>query len=42
VQQHLDLVERVFNKVKVYEIGFKPDQEIINMVKSMVDNERSL
>ncbi|SMO72737.1 hypothetical protein SAMN06265379_1065 [Saccharicrinis carchari] len=35
VQNHLGLVEEVLNKVKVYEVGFKPDHDIVAMIKGM-------
>lgn len=35
VTDHLELVEQVLNKVKVFEVGFKPDHDIVEMIKKM-------
>ena len=35
VANHLELVEEVLNKVKVFEVGFKPDHDIVAMIKEM-------
>jgi hypothetical protein len=40
VQNHLVLVEQILSKVEVYEVGFKPDHDIVAMIKSMDRNEQ--
>lgn len=35
VKDHLELVGKVLNKVKVFEVGFKPDHDIVEMIKKM-------
>ncbi|TLX75180.1 hypothetical protein E9993_09770 [Labilibacter sediminis] len=35
VKKHLEIVEDVLGIVDVYEVGFKPDQDIVDMIKSM-------
>lgn len=35
VKKHLEVIESVLSKVGVYEVGFKPDHEIVSMIKEM-------
>ncbi len=35
VANHLELMEEVLKRVKVYEVGFKPDHDIVHMIKKM-------
>ncbi|WP_075601993.1 phosphoenolpyruvate carboxykinase (ATP) [Saccharicrinis aurantiacus] len=35
IQNHLDIVESIINKIKVYEVGFKPDGEIVKLIKEL-------
>jgi len=35
VKKHLEIIESVLSKIDVYEMGFKPDREIISMVKEL-------
>ncbi|MGQ1785767.1 hypothetical protein [Saccharicrinis sp. GN24d3] len=35
VQRHLEIVEQTINLVDVYEVGFKPDQDIVEMIREM-------
>lgn len=35
VKRHLEIVESVLSRVEVYELGFKPDEEIVEMIKKM-------
>ncbi len=39
INRHLEIVEKVIEKVEVYELGFKPDQEIVKMIKNMDTND---
>lgn len=39
VKNHLALVEQMLSKVEVYEVGFKPDHDIIAMIKAMDDDQ---
>lgn len=35
IQKHLGIVEEMLKTVKVYEVGFKPDTEIVDLIKKM-------
>ncbi len=35
VKVHLNYLEEILNKVKVYEVGFKPDVEIVDLIKQL-------
>ncbi|WP_282039840.1 hypothetical protein [Saccharicrinis aurantiacus] len=37
IQNHLDIVESIINKIKVYEVGFKPDGDIVKLIKELGD-----
>ncbi|WP_075591549.1 hypothetical protein [Labilibacter marinus] len=38
VHKHLEIVESIINKVSVYEVGFKPDVNIVRLIREM-DND---
>ncbi|MCW3805979.1 hypothetical protein [Plebeiibacterium marinum] len=35
IRQHLEYIEKVLLKVEVYELGFKPDYDIVKLVRAM-------
>ncbi|MCW3785915.1 hypothetical protein [Plebeiibacterium sediminum] len=35
VNKHLDYILKILDRVSVYEVGFKPDQEIVSLIRSL-------
>ncbi len=35
VKKHLDIVEQIISNVEVYELGFKPDAEIVELIRNL-------